>query len=284
MKIEKVGVVGCGLMGAGIVQVSAQAGYKVTVSEISEDALAAGQKKIAQSLKIAVRKGKMEQEKADAALANIEGVTDVKALSGCDLVIEAATENIELKKQIFETLDAGLADHAILASNTSSLPITDMAAVTKRPDRFLGMHFFNPVPLMELLEIVRAQTTSDETLEAGKAFGEAIGKRVIVAKDTPGFVVNRLLIPYILDAVRLYESGVATAEDIDAGMKLGCGYPMGPLTLLDFVGIDTTVFICDIMFDEFKDAKYAAPTLLRRLVAAGHFGRKTGRGIYDYSK
>ena len=283
MEIKKVGVVGCGLMGSGIVQVAAQSGYAVTVSEVNDDVLAAGQKKIAQSLKIAVRKGKMEQEAADATLANITGVTDVAALGDCDLVIEAATENPEIKASIFKTLDEKLADHAILASNTSSLPIMQMAAGTSRPDRFLGMHFFNPVPLMALLELVRAETTSDETLETARAFGEKLGKTVIVAKDLSGFIVNRLLVPFILDAVRLLESGVATTEDIDARMKLGCGHPMGPLTLLDFVGLDTTLSICEIMFEEFKDPKYAAPPLLKRLVTAGYYGRKSGRGIYDYS-
>ncbi len=283
MEIRNVGVVGFGLMGSGIVQVAAQSGFKVTVSEVNEDALAKGQKKIAQALKIAVRKGKMEQDAADATLANIHGVTDLAELKDSDIVIEAATENPELKRTIFRTLDETVGDHAILASNTSSLPIIEMAAVTNRPDRFLGMHFFNPVPLMKLLELVRAETTSDETLATARAFGEKLGKDVIVAKDLSGFVVNRLLVPYILDAVRLLESGVATAEDIDTGMRLGCGHPMGPLTLLDFVGLDTTLSICEIMFEEFKDAKYAAPPLLKRLVAAGYYGKKSGRGIYDYS-
>ena len=283
MEIRNVGVVGFGLMGSGIVQVAAQSGFKVTVSEVNEDALAKGQKKIAQALKIAVRKGKMEQDAADATLANIRGVTDLSELKDSDIVIEAATENPKLKKTIFETLDATVGDHAILASNTSSLPIIEMAAVTKRTDRFLGMHFFNPVPVMKLLELVRAETTSDETLATARAFGEKLGKDVIVAKDLSGFIVNRLLVPYILDAVRLLESGVATAEDIDTGMRLGCGHPMGPLTLLDFVGLDTTLSICEIMFEEFKDPKYAAPPLLKRLVAAGYYGKKSGRGIYDYS-
>lgn len=283
MEIRNVGVVGFGLMGSGIVQVAAQSGFKVTVSEVNEDALAKGQKKIAQALKIAVRKGKIEQDAADATLANIHGVTDLAELKDSDIVIEAATENPELKRTIFRTLDETVGDHAILASNTSSLPIIEMAAVTNRPDRFLGMHFFNPVPLMKLLELVRAETTSDETLATARAFGEKLGKDVIVAKDLSGFVVNRLLVPYILDAVRLLESGVATAEDIDTGMRLGCGHPMGPLTLLDFVGLDTTLSICEIMFEEFKDAKYAAPPLLKRLVAAGYYGKKSGRGIYDYS-
>lgn len=283
MEIRNVGVVGFGLMGSGIVQVAAQSGFNVTVSEVNDEALAKGQKKIAQALKIAVRKGKMEQDAADATLANIRGVTDLAELEDSDIVIEAATENPKLKKTIFETLDATVGDHAILASNTSSLPIIEMAAVTKRPDRFLGMHFFNPVPVMKLLELVRAETTSDETLATARAFGEKLGKDVIVAKDLSGFIVNRLLVPYILDAVRLLESGVATAEDIDTGMRLGCGHPMGPLTLLDFVGLDTTLSICEIMFEEFKDPKYAAPPLLKRLVAAGYYGKKSGRGIYDYS-
>ena len=282
--IRKVGVVGCGLMGAGIVEVAAAAGFEVTVTEIDDDALAKGLKKVRQSMKIAVRKGKLDEDTAAKADANIQGATSLDALADRDLVIEAATENAPIKKQVFQTLDAQLGEHAILASNTSSLPIVDLAAVTNRPDRVLGLHFFNPVPVMQLLEMVRAETTSDATIDACREFGEAIGKRVIVARDTSGFIVNRLLVPYILDAVRMFESGSATAEDIDAGMKLGCGHPMGPLALLDFVGLDTTLAICEIMFDEFKDAKYAAPPLLRRLVAAGHYGRKSGKGIYDYSK
>jgi len=283
MAIRKVGVVGCGLMGSGIAQVAAQGGFDVTVSEASQELLDRGMKKIGQSLKVAVRKQKLDQEAADAALGRIRGVTAIEELGDSDLVIEAVTENLDLKRKVFRVLDGACGDHAILASNTSSIPIMDMAAATDRPDRFCGLHFFNPVPAMQLLELVRAQTTSDETVETARQFGESIGKRVIQTRDTPGFIVNRLLVPYILDAVRLLESGVASAEDIDAGMKLGCGHPMGPLTLLDFVGLDTTCYIAEILFDEFKDPKYAAPTLLRRLVAAGHLGRKSGRGIYDYS-
>jgi 3-hydroxybutyryl-CoA dehydrogenase len=282
MGIERVGVIGCGLMGAGIVQVAAQSGLRVTVAEANDDLLAKGRKRIDSSVRVAVRKGTLDQEKADACLANIEGVTDVAALANCDLVIEAATEKLNLKIELFGKLDEVCPESTIFASNTSSLSITSMAAATKRPDRFLGLHFFNPVPVMPLLEVVRAETTSDETVAVGKGFGEAVGKTVIVAKDTPGFIVNRLLIPYILDAVRLLESGVASAEEIDAGMKLGCGHPMGPLALLDFVGLDTTYYIAEIMFQEFKDARYAAPPLLKRLVTAGYHGRKSGRGIFRY--
>jgi len=269
-------------MGSGIAQVAAQSGYAVRVTEVNEDLLAKGRKRIESSLRVLVRKGQIEADKADAALAAIEGGTDIAALADCDLIVEAASENLDLKRTLFGKLDALCPETSLFASNTSSLSVTSMAAATKRPDRFLGLHFFNPVPLMPLLEVVRAQTTSDETLALGRAFGESLGKTVIVAKDTPGFIVNRLLIPYILDAVRLFESGVATAEEIDAGMKLGCGHPMGPLTLLDFVGLDTTLFIAEIMFDEFKEPRFAAPTLLRRLVQAGHYGKKSGRGIYDY--
>lgn len=284
MEIKKVGVVGCGLMGSGIVEVCARAGYEVVVSEINDEFLQKGMDRINKSLSRAVSKGKATQEEMDAALARIKGTTDTADFAPCDLVIEAAIENMELKKQIFAELDGILRPEAIIGSNTSSLCITEMASATKRGDKVLGIHFFNPVPVMPLLELVRTILTSDETLAIAKEFGRSVGKTTVVAKDTPGFIVNRLLIPYLLDAVRIYEDGLASKEDIDTAIKLGLNHPMGPLTLLDLVGLDTTLFIADAMFEEFKDPRYAAPPLLRRMVLAGHLGRKSGKGFYDYSK
>ncbi len=284
MDIKKVGVVGCGLMGSGIAQVAAQSGLEVTVHELNDTVLEKGLARIQKFLDGGVKKGKLSQEDADAILERIEGVTDLAALGDCDLVVEAATERLEVKKEIFRTLDAACGEHAILASNTSSLSITEMAAFTNRPERFLGLHFFNPVPLMPLVEVVRTVRTTPETIERGMAFAKAIGKKPILAKDSPGFVVNLLLVPYLLDAVRALEKGVATVSDIDTAMKLGTGYPMGPFTLLDFVGLDTTFLIAEIMFDEFKQPQYAAPTLLKRMVKAGYHGRKSGQGFYDYSQ
>ncbi len=285
MEIRKVGVVGCGLMGSGIVEVVAKAGYPVVVREINDDLLNKGLARIRGSMSKAVERGKLSPADMDAAWSRIVGTTDMYAFDECDLVIEAAIENLDLKKEIFAQLDQITPPHAILASNTSSLSITVMAAATKRPDKVLGMHFFNPVPVMPLLEMVRALLTSDETFSTAREFGEKkLGKTVVIAKDNPGFIVNLLLVPFLLDAVRALELGVATKEDIDTGVKLGLNHPMGPLTLLDFVGLDTTLFIADAMFEEFKDPKYAAPPLLRRMVTAGLYGRKSGRGFYDYSK
>ena len=284
MEIKKVGVVGCGLMGSGIVEVCARAGYDVVVSEINDEFLQKGMDRINKSLSRAVSKGKATQEEMDAALARVKGTTDTADFAPCDLVIEAAIENMELKKKIFTELDGILRPEAIIGSNTSSLCITEMASVTQRGDKVLGIHFFNPVPVMPLLELVRTILTSDETLAIAQEFGQSVGKTTVVAKDTPGFIVNRLLIPYLLDAVRIYEDGLATREDIDTAIKLGLNHPMGPLTLLDLVGLDTTLFIADAMFEEFKDPRYAAPPLLRRMVLAGHLGRKSGQGFYDYSK
>ena len=284
MEIKKVGVVGCGLMGSGIVEVCARAGYDVVVSEINDEFLQKGMDRINKSLSRAVSKGKATQEEMDAALARVKGTTDTADFAACDLVIEAAIENMELKKQIFAELDSILRPEAIIGSNTSSLCITEMASVTQRGDKVLGVHFFNPVPVMPLLELVRTILTSDETLAIAQEFGQSVGKTTVLAKDTPGFIVNRLLIPYLLDAVRIYEDGLATREDIDTAIKLGLNHPMGPLTLLDLVGLDTTLFIADAMFEEFKDPRYAAPSLLRRMVLAGHLGRKSGKGFYDYSK
>jgi 3-hydroxybutyryl-CoA dehydrogenase len=284
MEIKKVGVVGCGLMGSGIVEVCARAGYEVVVSEINDEFLQKGMDRINKSLSRAVSKGKATQEEMDAALARIKGTTDTADFAPCDLVIEAVIENMELKKEIFAELDGILRPEAIIGSNTSSLCVVEMASATQRGDKVLGIHFFNPVPIMPLLELVRTILTSDETLAIAHEFGQSVGKTTVVAKDTPGFIVNRLLIPYLLDAVRIYEDGLASKEDIDTGIKLGLNHPMGPLTLLDLVGLDTTLFIADAMFEEFKDPRYAAPPLLRRMVLAGHLGRKSGKGFYDYSR
>jgi 3-hydroxybutyryl-CoA dehydrogenase len=282
MEIRKVGVVGCGLMGSGIAEIAAKAGYGVVVREVDEALLAKGRKRVEGSLAKAVEKGKLEAAARDGILGKIAFTTKLEDMSDCDLVVEAIVENMGAKRELFSALDRICPPHAIFASNTSSLPIGDMAAATKRPERFVGLHFFNPVPVMKLVEVVRTLGTSDEAFQAACAFGEKVGKTVVRAKDTPGFVVNVLLVPYLLDAVRQLERGLATKEDIDNAMKLGCGYPMGPLELLDFVGLDTTLFIADIMSAEFKDAHYAAPPMLRRLVAAGRNGRKAGRGFYDY--
>jgi 3-hydroxybutyryl-CoA dehydrogenase len=284
MEIKKVGVVGCGLMGSGIVEVCAKAGYEVVVSEINDEFLQKGMDRFNKSLSRAVSKGKATQEEIDAALARVKGTTDMADFAPCDLVIEAAIENMELKKGIFAELDGVLRPEAIIGSNTSSLCITEMASATQRGDRVLGIHFFNPVPIMPLLELVRTILTDDETLAVVQEFGQSVGKTTVVAKDTPGFIVNRLLIPYLLHAVKIYEDGLATREDIDTAIKLGLNHPMGPLALLDLVGLDTALFIADAMFEEFKDPRYAAPPLLRRMVLAGHLGRKSGKGFYDYSK
>ena len=280
---KHIGVVGCGLMGSGIAQVAAQAGIRVTVREVDQKLLDQGLGRIRKFLEGGVAKGKLSAEDAAAVQERIRGVTALDALGETDLVIEAVTENLDLKREVFTTLDRACPPHTILASNTSSLSITEMAAMTERPDRFLGLHFFNPVPLMKLVEVVKTVRTSPETLETGLAFARKIGKSPIVAKDSPGFVVNLLLVPYLLGAIRALEKGVASVEDIDTGMKLGCGYPMGPLTLLDFVGLDTTYYIANIMFEEFKETQYAAPTLLKRMVHAGYYGKKSGKGFYDYS-
>jgi 3-hydroxybutyryl-CoA dehydrogenase len=282
--MKTVGVVGCGLMGSGIVQVSAQAGFVTWVREVDKPTLEKGLGRIRKFLEDGVTKGKLTADARDETLGRIKGTTELQDLATCDLVIEAVVENIEAKRQVFSTLDRIVPASTVLASNTSSLSITEIAATASRPERVLGLHFFNPVPLMKLVEVIRALPTSDAAFEQAKTFVERLGKTAVVAKDTPGFVVNRLLVPYLLDAVRIYESGVASKEDIDNGMKLGCGYPMGPLTLLDFVGLDTTYSIANIMFEEFKLPQYAAPPLLKRMVLAGYLGRKSGRGFYDYSK
>ncbi|HEY1016418.1 MAG TPA: 3-hydroxybutyryl-CoA dehydrogenase [Herpetosiphonaceae bacterium] len=282
MKITKVGVLGCGLMGAGIAQVCAEAGFTTVVREVEQGFLDKGLGRIESLLAKDVAKGKKSEDEKAAALSRLSGTTSFEDLADCDLIIEAIIENIEAKREAFGALDKLCAPHAIFVSNTSSLTIIEMAAATNRPDRFAGLHFFNPVPVMKLVEVIRSIATSPETVATLKEFSAAIGKNAIEASDTTGFIVNRLLVPYLLDAVRVLESGIATKEDIDAGMKLGCGYPMGPLTLLDFVGIDTTYYIANIMFDEFREPRFAPPPLMKRMVLAGHFGRKSGKGFYDY--
>jgi 3-hydroxybutyryl-CoA dehydrogenase len=284
MAIQTVGVVGCGLMGSGIAQISAQAGLRVVVREVDDKALESGRRKIDGFLTKAVEKQKMTADDKAKILGQITFTTSLDALKPCDLVVEAIVENLQAKKELFKALDGLCAPHAIFATNTSSLAVGDMAVATKRPQNFVGLHFFNPVPLMKLVEVVRTLDTSDAVFADACAFGQKVGKTVVRAKDTPGFVVNLLLVPYLLDAIRALEAGVATKEDIDAGMELGCGHPMGPLKLLDFVGLDTTLYIADILFHEFKEYRYSAPPMLRRLVAAGRHGAKTGRGFYDYPK
>ena len=282
MEIKQVGVVGCGQMGGGITQVCAQSGYPVIVSEINEELLNKGLTSINSSLTKAVAKERITQQDKDATLARIKGTTDMKDFSNCDLVIEAAIENLDLKKKIFVELDKICPKPAILATNTSCLSIIDIAMATTRPDKVLGLHFFNPPPAMKLMEIVKTIATSDETLEIGKSFGKSLGKTTIIAQDAPGFIVNRLMVPQILNAIRMLEAGVATKEDIDTGLTLGLNHPLGPLSLADLVGLDTLYFIANSIYDEFKDPQFASPTLLKKMVTAGWLGRKTGKGFYDY--
>jgi 3-hydroxybutyryl-CoA dehydrogenase len=282
MQVKTVGVLGCGLMGSGIAQVCAAAGYKTIVREVDQSFLDKGLGRVKKFLEDGVARGKVTAEARDTTLGNLTGTTAVDALQDCDLIIEAIIENLDTKRQTYAALESIVKDHTIFLSNTSSLCITELAAATKRPDRFGGLHFFNPVPLMKLVEVIRALTTSDETYETVFAFAQSLGKEPITAPDRPGFIVNRLLVPYLLDAIRAYENGLGTLEDIDKGMKLGCGYPMGPFTLLDFVGLDTTYYIANIMFEEFREPAYAPPPLLKRMVLAGRMGRKSGRGFYTY--
>jgi 3-hydroxybutyryl-CoA dehydrogenase len=281
-EIRTVGVLGCGLMGAGIAQVAAAAGHQTIVLDVEQALLDKGLGRIRKMLDDGIEKGKVTTAQRDATLGKLTGTTRVADLAPCDIVIEAIVENLDAKKQAYAAVEAVVGAHAIIASNTSSLCITELAAATKRPDRFVGLHFFNPVPLMKLVEVIRALTTSDETYTSAFAFAQALGKEPITAPDRPGFIVNRLLVPYLLDAIRAYEHGLGTIEDIDKGMKLGCGYPMGPFTLLDFVGLDTTYYIANIMFEEFREPAYAAPPLLKRMVVAGRLGKKSGRGFYEY--
>jgi len=283
MAFENVGIVGCGLMGAGIAEVAIRSGFATTVREISPELVAKGRARVEKSLQTAVERGKLAAADRDAALSRLSFTTGVEALADCDLVVEAATEDPELKKELFVALDRSCKRAAILASNTSSIPIIELAAVTARPERVIGLHFFNPVPVMKLVEVIRTIRTCDEVVAAARGFGESLGKRPIMAKDRAGFIVNVLLVPFLLDAVRLLEQGVATREDIDTGMELGCGHPMGPLELLDFIGIDTTCSIAEILFDELKEPRYAPPTLLKQMNIAGLHGKKSGRGFYDYA-
>ncbi len=282
-EIQTVGVVGCGLMGSGIAQISAQAGYRTVVREVEQGLLDRGMGALQKNLDRAVAKEKMTESDRDEVLGRLNATLDLTDLAECDIVIEAIVENLDAKHDLFNSLGAICKAAAIFASNTSSLSITELAAGTDRPDRFVGLHFFNPVPVMPLLEVVRCGTTSEETFKAAFAFGTSLGKSAIACRDNTGFVVNRLLVPYMLDAIRAYEEGVGSIPDIDTGMRLGCGYPMGPFTLGDFVGLDTLYHITEIMFDEYKDARFAAPSLLRRMFLAGYHGRKTGKGFYDYS-
>jgi len=283
MEIRRVGVVGCGLMGSGIVEVAARTGYDVVVREVNDDLLGAGIARIERSMRRGVERGKLAATEVDAARARIRGTTALRDLGDADLIVEAVIEQMEPKKEVFRDLDVLCPPRTLFASNTSSLSITEMASVTKRAERFVGMHFFNPVPVMKLVELIRGFQTSEETMATARAFAESVGKTVVVCKDSPGFIVNLLLVPYLLDAVRALELGIATKEDIDTAVHLGLAHPMGPLTLLDYVGIDTTYYIAEAMFDEFKDPRYAAPPLMRKMVLAGFHGRKTGRGFYGYA-
>jgi len=282
MDIKTVGVLGCGLMGSGIAQVAAAAGYRTIVREVEDGFLQKGLGRIEKFLTSGVEKGKVTKETKATTLANLSGTTRIEDLKGCDIVIEAIIENVAEKAKVFAAVEAVVGEQTILCSNTSSLCITELAAKTKRPDRFAGLHFFNPVPLMKLVEVIRALTTSDETYRTVFAFAQSLGKEPITAPDKPGFIVNRLLVPYLLDAIRSYDHGLGTVEDIDKGMKLGTGYPMGPFTLLDFVGLDTTYYIANIMFEEYREPAYAPPPLLKRMVLAGRLGMKSGQGFYKY--
>jgi 3-hydroxybutyryl-CoA dehydrogenase len=277
-----VGVLGCGLMGAGIAQVSAAAGYETVILEVDAARLDQGLARIRRMLDVGVEKGKVTAEDRDGTIARLRGTTSYADLAPCRFIIEAIVEQLEVKKDAYHKLEALVGPETIFASNTSSLCITELAAATRRPDRFVGLHFFNPVPLMKLVEVIRALTTSDATHATMLAFARSLGKEVIGAPDRPGFIVNRLLVPYLLDAIRAYERGLGTVEDIDRSMTLGCGYPMGPFTLLDFVGLDTTLYIANIMYDEFREQAFAPPPLLKRMVAAGWLGKKSGRGFYRY--
>jgi 3-hydroxybutyryl-CoA dehydrogenase len=282
--IRSVAVLGGGLMGSGIAQVAAQTGHRTIVRELTEPLCAKARASIEKTLAKGIEKGKVSAEERDRTLSNLTFTTDLKAVKDCDIVIEAVVENLEAKNALWKELDSLCPPATIFASNTSSLTIAAMAAATQRADRFVGLHFFNPVPLMKLVEVVRTVTTSNTTFETAFSFARALGKEPIRAKDNSGFVVNLLLVPYLIDAIRALESGTASIEDIDKGMQLGTGYPMGPFVLLDFVGLDTTFMIAEIMFNEYREKRYAPPPLLRRMVTAGMFGRKSGKGFYDYSQ
>jgi 3-hydroxybutyryl-CoA dehydrogenase len=282
-KIENVGVLGAGLMGHGIAQVAAAAGYSVVLREVDEATLEKGIGKIEKQLARAVEKGKSTQEEADAIRGRIEGTLDYGDLAGCDLVIEAITESLQLKLEMWRAVDEIVKPEAIFATNTSSLAVIDQAAVTSRPGQFVGLHYFNPAQVMKLVEVIRCVTTEDEAFETALEFARSEGKLAIPTRDTAGFIVNRLLVPYMLDAIRAHEEGVGSVEEIDEAMKAGAGHPMGPLTLADFVGLDTLGSICDVLFDEFRERRFARPPTLRKMLSAGWYGRKSGKGFYDYS-
>src|SRR5215831_4064676 len=282
MHIRKVGVLGCGLMGSGIAQVAAMAGFEVTVLEVEQKFLDKGFAGIEKSLAKFAEKGSLK-EPAEAVRARLKGTTSQNSLADCDIIVEAVIENVAEKKKIYSALDAIVKKDCIFASNTSSISVTELLTATKRPERFIGLHFFNPVPLMKLVEVVRTIATADDVYQTAYEFGKQLGKVPVRTSDKTGFIVNRLLVPYLLDAIRAYEEGVGSIEDIDNAVKLGCGYPMGPFTLLDFVGLDTTYYITHVMYDEFKERRFASPPLLKRLVMAGWYGRKSGKGFYDYS-
>lgn len=282
MGIKKVGVLGCGLMGSGIAQVSATAGFDVTVLEVEQKFLDKGFAGIEKSLAKFGEKGTIK-ETPQAIRARLNGTTNMQDLADCDIVIEAVIENVGEKKKMYSALDGIVKQDAIFASNTSSISITELMTATKRPERFVGLHFFNPVPLMKLVEVARTIATANDVFDSAYEFAKQLGKVPVRTSDKTGFIVNRLLVPYLLDAIRAYEEGVGSIEDIDTAMKLGCGYPMGPFTLLDFVGLDTTYYITHVMFDEFKERRFASPPLLKRMVMAGWYGRKSGKGFYDYS-
>ena len=284
MAIRNVGVLGCGLMGSGIAQVSAQAGFPTVVVEATQELLDRGLGGMRKSLDALVAKARLDERGRDEILGRIKGAVGLEAFRECDLVIEAITENQPLKNETFAKLDRICPPQALLASNTSSCNVTAMAAATKRPAQVLGLHFFNPVPLMKLVEVVQTILTDEKSVLAAYEWVQAVGKVPVRTKDSTAFIVNRLLVPYLLDAIRVYEGGLATLEDIDQAMKLGCGYPMGPFTLLDLVGLDTTMFVAEVMFDEYREPRYAPPPLMKRMVALGHLGRKTGRGFYEYGK
>ena len=287
MEIKKVGVLGCGLMGSGIAQVAAMAGFNVTVLEVEQKFLEKGFAGIEKSLaKFAERppdKGGITVQQKTDTLARLKPTTNRQDLADCDIVIEAIIENVQQKRDMYDSLDGIVKKDAIFATNTSSISVTELMAATSRPDRFIGLHFFNPVPLMKLVEVVKTIATAPDVFETAYEFAKKLGKVPVRTSDKTGFIVNRLLVPYLLDAVRAYEEGVGSIEDIDDAMKLGCGYPMGPFTLLDFVGLDTTYYITHVMYDEFKERRFASPPLLKRLVMAGWYGRKTGKGFYDYA-
>ncbi|GCE16509.1 3-hydroxyacyl-CoA dehydrogenase family protein [Dictyobacter kobayashii] len=282
MEIRKVGVIGCGLMGGGIAQTCAQSGYITVVREVNQELLDKGLARIDAAWHKMESKGKLTAQQAAETREHLRGTIELEDLADCDVIIEAVIENMEEKLRLYPALDRLLKPEALLLSNTSSLSVTQMGAVTKRPDKIAGLHFFNPAPVMQLVEIVRTISTSDETIETVQQFARSLGKTPVLAKDTAGFIVNFLLIPYLISAVRMLENGVATRDDIDTAMKLGCGYPMGPFTLLDYVGLDTTLWAAEAIYDEYKDPLYAPPPLLRRMVQSGHYGKKSGKGFYDY--